>query len=235
MTDALYERREMLDITGGTLRPGGTELTRRALEICRFKKGETILDLGCGPGATSSLMREEFGLVPLALDYSAAMLKQAGETTRGLKKVQASGTSLPFRTQSLKGTISECVLSLTEDIDTTLSEISRVTEHGGKLILSDIYSRNATPPETKLEVTCCFNGAKALGEIEKSVTSNGFKIILMEDHTQRLKQLAGQIIFSMGSLEKFWALFMGNDKAAGACSAVKKMMPGYYLIIAEKE
>lgn len=235
MTDALYERREMLDITGGALRPGGTELTRRALEVCRFKQGATILDLGCGPGATSSLMKDEFGLEPLALDYSIAMLNQAGNTISNLKKVQASGTALPFRNKSLKGVISECVLSLTDDINTTLSEISRVTKHGGKLILSDIYSRNETAPETKLDVTCCFNGAKALGEIEKAVTSSGFKIILMEDHTQRLKQLAGQIIFSMGSLEKFWALFMGNDKAAGACSAVKKMMPGYYLIIAEKE
>ncbi|MCL5290189.1 MAG: SAM-dependent methyltransferase, partial [Firmicutes bacterium] len=38
--------------TGGTLRPGGFTLTDKAVQYCGFKPGTTVLDLGCGTGAT---------------------------------------------------------------------------------------------------------------------------------------------------------------------------------------
>lgn len=232
---ALYESNKMLELSGGVLRPGGVELTRKALKICDFNRGERVLDLGCGPGRTSRLMFEEFGLRPLALDFSKSMLSKTEKNIAGLQKVQATGTALPLRDASLKGVISECVLSLTGDIPAAMKEISRVLALGGKVIISDIYSRNAFAPKPQLGISCCFNGAKSLPEIEAAAIAAGLKIKYLEDHTALLKQLAGQIIFSMGSLEKFWALFMDNGKAAGTCNAVNAMLPGYYLLIAEKD
>lgn len=233
MTGALYESGAILDITGGVLRPGGVELTGRALEICGFNKGSRVLDLGCGSGITTALL-EKSGLTSLSLDFSMSMLERAAASNQSLTAVQASATDLPFRNSSLDGVVSECVLSLTGDIPKTVAEISRILKSGGRIILSDIYSRSNSAPSPMLDVSCCFNGARPLAEIEKAITDSGLKIKIIEDHTPLLKQLAGQIIFSMGSLEKFWALFTGEDKAAGACNALKAMMPGYYLLIAEK-
>ncbi len=225
----------MLDISGGVLRPGGIELTRRALETCAFEDGDRILDLGCGPGRTSLLLKEEFNLDPLAMDLSSSMLCRAADEVKGLNKVRADGRFLPFAHESLKGVISECVLSLTGDISATLSEISRVLVPGGKAIISDIYSRKSSHTNSsQIGVECCFKGALPLPRIERDVIGAGLEISLIEDHTPLLKQLAGQIIFNMGSLEKFWSLFMDRESASGTCNAVNAMMPGYYLLIVEK-
>lgn len=235
MNKPLYESSEMLDISGGVLRPGGIELTKRALGLCAFEIGDRILDLGCGPGRTSLLLKEEFNLVPLAMDLSSSMLCKAADGVKGLDRVRADGRFLPFAHESLKGVVSECVLSLTGNISATLSEISRILVPGGKAIISDIYSRkNCHTDFSQIGVECCFKGALPLSQIERAIVGAGLEVSLIEDHTALLKQLAGQIIFNMGSLEKFWSLFMDRENASGTCNAVNAMMPGYYLLIAEK-
>ena len=76
---ALYEQAELHAITGGTLRPGGKELTRELLEFCRFLPGGAVLDIGCGPGHSLQMMAEVFGLQPTGLDPSPSMLAKAAQ------------------------------------------------------------------------------------------------------------------------------------------------------------
>ena len=57
----LYETGEVEKITGSTLRPGGLDLTREAIRKSGFSPGASILDIGCGSGATLRMLRDEFG------------------------------------------------------------------------------------------------------------------------------------------------------------------------------
>ena len=45
-----YESAELHAVTGPAIRPGGLELTARALEFCSFPDSARLLDVGCGSG-----------------------------------------------------------------------------------------------------------------------------------------------------------------------------------------
>ena len=57
----VYESEHIRSICGETIRPGGYDLTRRALELCGIRSGQTLLDIGCGYGASMEFIRENFG------------------------------------------------------------------------------------------------------------------------------------------------------------------------------
>jgi ubiquinone/menaquinone biosynthesis C-methylase UbiE len=233
----LCEQQELRQITGDTLRPGGLELTRRAMEFCALPARSPVLDVGCGYGQTMALLAARFGLAPTGLDPAPAMLRQAASRCPGLPLMQAAADAIPVQNDFFAALISECVLSLTDNMPASLQEMRRVLAPGGRLVLTDIYARkpDALPLAETSEIRSCFDGALPLATIKAYLRAAGFAIQLLEDHTARLRQLAGQIIFTCGSLAAFWQLFMGADKAACTCSSLATAKPGYYLLIAEKE
>ncbi len=234
---ALYEQKAFTDLTGGLLRPGGLALTARAMELCGLPPGSAILDVGCGPGHTLSLLAGCFQLRPVGLDRSDSMLRRAGQGNPTIPLIQAGAMAIPVRDACFDGIISECVLSLSGDIPATLKEMARVLAPGGKLVLTDIFSRDTARQKSfgAPAMRSCITTALPLERIMAAVAAAGFSSLLLEDQSALLKQLAGQIIFSYGSLEIFWQLFMGADEARSTCRAMQGARPGYYLLIAQKE
>ena len=53
-----YESESMAELTGETLRPGGFRLTEKALRFCNITEANSVLDLGCGLGATVNYLYE---------------------------------------------------------------------------------------------------------------------------------------------------------------------------------
>lgn len=121
-------------VTGACLRPGGLELTARGLALCGFKSGDTLLDLGCGPGASLGLLGSS-GFRALGLDLSPAM---AAEASAKGAVVRADAARLPLADASLDGIVCECVLSLASDKAAVLEQCARALKPGGRLVLSDI-------------------------------------------------------------------------------------------------
>jgi len=234
---SLYEREELTAITGGMLRPGGVELTARAVRLCGLPTGAAVLDVGCGPGHTLSQLAACFQLRPVGLDKSGSMLRQAAAANPAATLLQAEATAIPLGDGGFDAVISECVLSLTGDIATTLGEMARILPPGGKLALADIYVRDADRQNNPLSaaIHSCLSAARPLEAVTTAVEAAGFSILHLEDHSAALKQLACQIIFSFGSLEAFWGLFMEKEAASSACRALNAARPGYYLLIAEKK
>ncbi|RJX24906.1 MAG: class I SAM-dependent methyltransferase [Desulfurivibrio sp.] len=236
-TPLLCEQQELRQLTGDTLRPGGLALTSRAMQYCALPARSTILDVGCGYGRTMALLAAQFALAPTGLDPSPAMLRQAACSCPGLPLLQATAAAIPVRNGFFAALISECVLSLAGNMPACLREMGRVLAPGGKLVLTDIYARkpDSLPAARQGAIRSCFHGAVCLETLETSLRDAGFTIRLFEDHTAMLRQLAGQIIFTYGSLAAFWQLFMGAEQAACTCSSLATAKPGYYLLIAEKE
>lgn len=232
---SLYEQEELADLTGGMLRPGGVDLTTRAIQLCGLPPGAAVLDVGCGPGHTLSLLANRFQLRPVGLDKSDSMLLQAAAANPAITLVQGEATAIPLRDAGFDGLISECVLSLTGDIATSLSEMRRVLKPGGKLALTDIFVRSTETQGNSAvpAMRSCLTAALPLETIKAAIETAGFSILHFEDHSTALKQLAGQIIFSFGSLEAFWGLFMEREEAHNACCSLSAARPGYYLLIAE--
>lgn len=233
----VYEKIAATDLAVDGIRPGGLELTERALAWCEFPPGSRVLDVGCGTGVTLDRLTRIHDFSAIGIDASAALLNQSLMKNKALVLVRAEGEKLPFPDQSADGIFAECSLSVMGDSGRALDEFRRVLKIGGRLILSDVYTRN---PESvnklkQMPLECCLRGAVSKEHLVGKLTRRNFRIDLWEDHSDLLARFAIQLIFSYGSMNEFWL-------QAGAESidpediqrAVSTAKPGYYLLVAQK-
>lgn len=230
-----YESPEMIKLLGTTLRPGGFELTDRGIEVCQWRTDQVILDLGCGQGATMRYLNKKLGIRSVGIDPSEKLIQVARATGSSGDFHVGSGEMLPFDDDSFDGVISECTLSLMDELGTVLSGVHRVLKSRGYFFITDVYARK---PELVAELKkdnfkSCMRGLYGLEDIKQQIVENGFEVVKSEDHSERLSQLMVKIIFEYGSMGIFW------QKTGGTCAAhfqeaLKKCKPGYYLLIARK-
>jgi len=231
----LYQQEELARTTGGPLRPGGIALTGRLLQRCALAPGSAVLDVGCGPGHSLALMASVFGLKATGIDPSPTMLDEAARNAPAAALLRAEATAIPCGGRSFDAVICECVLSLTGDIAASLEEMHRVLRPGGILILTDIYCKKPGGKSDLQGLQSCISHARPLDVIAGGLGRAGFSPVSFEDRSDALRQLAGQIIFTFGSLEKFWQLFMGAEAARRTCCALATTPLGYYALITQKE
>lgn len=222
---SFYESGLLQSVNGPILRPGGLELTDRALELCRFPVDARLLDVGCGSGVTVEHLRETYGFNASGVDISHTLIAKGLLRKPGLPLTQAPAEALPCADESLDGIFCECVLSLLKEPVTALNEFYRTLRVGGYLVISDMYSRQ-TVSDADFETSApgtCGKGLLSRKRIESRFAECGFTGLLWEDHTRLLKELAARIILARGSLEGFPGMCCGEEK------------PGYYVLVARKK
>lgn len=229
----LYENDFLRTITGNTIRPGGFQLTDRALDFCCFAPHAEILDAGCGTGATVEHLRKNYSLNANGIDQSAKLLSQCAIE---IKEHLLSGSiyQLPFADGSFDGVFCECVLSILPRPENVLQEFHRVMRTEGRLVLTDIYLRNAEKRPYTGEGVSCFSHATSAEEMLMQIASSGFEAELWEDHSVLIKELAARFVLEHGSLTQFWKCFLPVECATGAAERISLARPGYYLLISRK-
>ena len=141
-------------------RPGGFEVTQRALDICAFPKGARLLDCGCGEGATLEYF--------CSLGYEAAGVDIAG----GEGIVKADAAALPFEAESFDGVFFECSLSKMAEPDSALAEARRVLKSKGRIAVSDFYAKGEETVFSGELLGRVEKEEKLLSRIEKRVLSS---------------------------------------------------------------
>ena len=106
----------------------GQEKRWRARGIDMLGAG-TVLDLGCGTGATDFNGRVAVGLDPVIEMLALSPVRD---------RVVGVGESLPFREGSLDGVFSGFVFRNLSSIDDTLAEIDRVLKPGSTAVVVDL-------------------------------------------------------------------------------------------------
>ena len=104
-----------------------------ALDRLAPRRGERILDLGCGPGRALRAL-EALGCSAIGLDPSMEMARQAraaGPVARG------SAPSLPLKTASLDGVLCTNSFHHYPEPLATLRELRRALRPGGRAVLVD--------------------------------------------------------------------------------------------------
>ncbi len=229
----LYASAAFQSIAGGTWRPGGTALTRHALELCAFAPGSDVLDIGCGKGASLALARE-LGLNGTGLDRENSLAEP-------FPFVQADAQNPPFPDASFDGILCECVLSLLPDAGQALHRFAEILRPNGRLLLSDLFLRGAAGPAEHTPGFSCLAGARTRQETEYLLAENGFTLIHFEDHTASLKEMAARLLW-YGD-ESLCNLLRGGrpsgDASSGSCvcASLRPGRPnyGYGLWIASSE
>jgi arsenite methyltransferase len=233
----LYELQALRNITGSVIRPGGFQLTDRGLACCGLVPGTRVLDIGCGTGAAVDYVRRQHGLAAVGLDFSAVLLKEGSRTYGESSLVRGRAEQLPVADGRFGAVLCECMLSLCPDPLIVLREAWRALQPRGFLVVTDVYSRGADVVicTGKPSVHGCLQGAVDRPSVENRITAAGYDLLLWEDHSVLLKQLAAQLVWTYGSLDAFWSAVAGpsvvamTGSAAGGCRR-----PGYYLLVARK-
>lgn len=125
---------------------GTRDVVRRrglVLDAIGAAEGESILDVGCGPGFYVAELLERVGPQGhvAGVDTSAPMLAIAAHRVEGHGNVdlrEASATELPFESAAFDAAVSVQVLEYVDDVPLALSELHRVLRPGGRLVVWDV-------------------------------------------------------------------------------------------------
>jgi len=231
----VYAQPPLRQVAGDALRPGGLELTERAVAHWGLPPGARVLDLGCGTGASVEHLRTQRRMWAMGLDVSAPLLREGRERQAGLPLLQASGERLPVAAGSVDAVLAECTLSLMADLGQALAECHRVLRPRGLLAVTDLYARQPDGAATlhRLPLCSCLSGALPREEFAGHLRAAGFEVLIWEDHSGALGSLAAQLIMAHGSLDRFWRQMVpsGADTAQIG-PAIAAARPGYFLLIA---
>jgi arsenite methyltransferase len=198
-------------------RPGGFEITDKALTLCSFIPGAKVIDLGCGSGATVNYLTHHYGLDASGIDINPG-------TADNQKNILAgSAESIPFPSESMEGIFMECSFSVMKNQNKVLLECFRVLQDHGHLIISDMYAKGEPA-----DLSGCAGKLERKETLIGMLEGHGFKVIHFEDYSHTLQSMWGQIIFDKGA-EAFYQ-YLGTDQ-----ETMKKIKCGYYLMTAVKK
>lgn len=124
------------------------------LGLSELGAGQTILELGSGPGMDSLLAARRVGPTGkvVGVDMCDAMIAKARHNAEllGLNNVEfvnAGIEQLPLPSESVDVVISNGVFNLCPDKPSVLSEVYRVLRPGGRLQMADILLEEGVTPE----------------------------------------------------------------------------------------
>jgi 2-polyprenyl-6-hydroxyphenyl methylase/3-demethylubiquinone-9 3-methyltransferase len=107
-----------------------------------LKKGDCILDVGCGAGlATNPLAQAGYSVTGVDLARGALAEAKKRDQTKTVKYVEANALELPFENESFDAVISLDFLEHVDNPKKVIEEISRVLKPGG-LFFYHTFSKN---------------------------------------------------------------------------------------------
>jgi arsenite methyltransferase len=125
----------------------------------RPRKGDVVLDLGCGAGTDLLIAAQMTGPTGRAIgvDMTPAMLRRAGRSAAemGLENVELHASlieALPVEDASVDVVISNGVIDLVPDKDAVFDEIDRVLRPGGRLQLADVVIHHEVSEDARSRI-----------------------------------------------------------------------------------
>ena len=184
----LYEASELAEI------PDGAALASlgcgNPTAIASLKTGETVLDLGSGAGIDVLLSARRVGqqgfvygidMTDEMLDLARRHQAQSGATNVEFRKGMIE--DLPLDDAAVDVVISNCVINLSADKPSVISEMYRVLKPGGRIGISDVVADNELSQGERLERGSwvgCIAGALSFDEYSRELAAAGFVEVSIE-------------------------------------------------------
>ncbi len=204
-------------------------------DFAGIKKGDSVLDLGCGAGNDCFVARAivgETGKV-IGLDMTEPMIQKAKTNCKklGYKNVEfVSGDieEMPFSDKIFDVVISNCVLNLVPDKLKAFSEIFRILKPGGHFCISDVVIKGTLSDKMLKDAEMyagCVSGASEIDEYLKIVEDSGFVNIIV--HKQKEIKLPDSLLSEYNEPDELKSFHAGDtgifsitvsaEKPAGCC------------------
>jgi SAM-dependent methyltransferase len=139
-----------------------------ALDLAAPRRGETVVDLGCGRG--QDVIRAAALVGPdgaaIGVDLSEEMLERARRTVpplaRNVSFVRSALAPLELPPGSADVVISNCTINHAPDKEAVFREVSRVLRPGGRFVVSDVVAERELPESVRSDPhawAACYGGA----------------------------------------------------------------------------
>jgi SAM-dependent methyltransferase len=176
-----------------------------------LKAGETVLDLGSGPGLDVFLAARQVGPEGrvIGVDMTPAMLDRARANAAkiGISQVEFREgrlEALPVESSSIDAVTSNCVLNLVPDKRAVFAEIARVLRPGGRVAISDILLDGRLPAAVEQDLLAyvgCVSGAMRREEYFALVGAAGLEKVEVLRDVDYLATLIESAPDEVGALE----------------------------------
>ena len=231
---ALWQEPIFREIAGQTLRPGGLDLTTRALEWLKTKgylpNWGLAIDLGAGRGASLNLLAD-FGFMALGLDLGLDPDLDRPKLADTAYLLKANLLQPPLKNGLANLVLLECVLSILEEPRAGLKIAASLLQDGGICLISDLTSdlgQDVSSPNISMSTKApikgkrsCMDGARSAASWLALFQEAGFQLLYSADQSQALRELSAKLIWYGGACK-------------GLCELSTKGL-GYRLWLVQKE
>jgi SAM-dependent methyltransferase len=195
-------------ILGDSLHPGGLALTQAAVKPLGLSKDHQLLDVACGPGASTLMLAQVYQCQITGVDVDVSAIQSAWQEARRYRLhrrvnfIEADASRLPFASSQFDVALCECASNLFDDRRAALSEMARVLRLGGYLALTDVTFRPKELPDSldhPLVKMLCVPLGRGPENLADDIERAGLQVQDKRDYSGSVTQL----------LDKLAALFDG--------------------------
>ncbi len=185
-------------LLGDSLHPGGLALTERLSTVIGLGRGQRLLDVASGQGASAIHLACQVGCEVVGVDYSteAIAVAERAASNAGLADrvhfLPGDAEHLPAEDQSFDAVMAECAFCTFPDKEAAAAEFARVLRPGGRLGLSDLVRARPLPPELDglAAWIACVADARPVYEYVGLLERAGLHVDRVEHHDDALLELA---------------------------------------------
>lgn len=175
----------------GYVSTGGQSTTTEFVNKLNLKKGEKVLDVGCGIGGGNFYMAEKYGVSVLGIDLSANMVLRAIENSMEKPDLDvtfeiADATKVEYAPNSFDVIYSRDTILHIEDKKSLFTKFYRWLRPGGRVLISD-YCRGSKSASENFKAYLANRGyhLHTPEEYGKILESAGFSSVVAEDRTEQ--------------------------------------------------
>ena len=170
------------------------------IDHLKLQPGETVLDLGSGPGLDALLAAKQVGptgrvigvdMTPQMLERARATAARAGAAHVEFREGRLE--AMPIEDASVDAVTSNCVINLVPDKAAVFREVARVLRPGGRTVVSDIVLERPLPEAVAKDVLAwvgCVAGAAKRDDYFRMVEAAGLSDVTLLADADSLAVLA---------------------------------------------
>jgi ubiquinone/menaquinone biosynthesis C-methylase UbiE len=134
-----FDEKQAKQVETTYMTPDIVEQRRATRALLGLQPGETVLDIGSGPGFLADEMAAEVGPEGAVhgVDPSEAMLAIARRRATGVEYTTGDALSLPYEDETFDAVVSTQVYEYVPDMPAALTEARRVLRPSGRLLILD--------------------------------------------------------------------------------------------------
>ena len=196
----LYESDAVRWLLDGQLHPGGDRLTRRLAQLANVERGDRVLDVACGSGATALLLARELRCDVVGVDLGArAIVHATGAAVAGglqARFIVGDAEALPFPDAGFDAVLSECSLCTFPDKQRAVAEMARVVRPGGTIAIADVTADvDALPAPLRSAAArvACVADARSADDYASLLRAAGCQPVAIEAHDGDLRAMADRV------------------------------------------